>query len=245
MNCQEILDHQSLWRACASDAKRTWTTCFTALQDLEAKLQKKMVERRKWSTIYKMGGLALGIIQSSVAGITAMYPFSGIEAVGVQKALGILTFIASMTLWSRLGDKANKHLIVAADLKRTKDLAESVRNTLCEVIADGVITSTETSAIIRCLGAIAKAGESLDNMPGIIQILSQDLADPKSVDDSIKEIGKAVELIRRDSFRVKNQFPGAIHQASDDLLRVQLRSITNVPQHSGIFQATPEFVGPP
>lgn len=228
MTCQQISENDQLWANASEGCRRQWNTCLRSLQELEEKLSLERLKRQKWARYLKFFGMLLAIVQNVISGIAAGLPFVITTLPDAAlKGINVIVFIFSMALWSRMGEKAHQHLVVASDLNKAERFAASVRKMLRDVASDGVITADQRVRIVNAMGAIGKMGDSFGPMADMTRILGDD-AD-KETRLAIGEIGQVVEMMNRDASRFNQQYPAAMREYAENRNRILLHSQSRPP----------------
>lgn len=214
MQCQDLLQRQDIWKNCTVKYRDEWQECLRQLQELEDSVTLLRDSRQKWSTRLRWASQIVMIIQNVIAGIAAVFPFLTVGGnENASKALGIIVFIVSATMWTNLRARAEGYLQRADDLDRVIRMSSAIRNLLRDSISDGIITQEEHRHIMEAMSSIRKAGEGLGGMEVILQILSQS-GDGGPFVSQIQEIIRPVRKQPAAIDVMTSKLPASAHEQS-------------------------------
>ena len=228
VSCQDLLIDSSRWREVTLRVREDWRRCLAEVQGLEEAIKIDRTRRQDWARHLRRASFVLITIQNIVACATAAFPFFRWNiSIYVTYGMTILTFLLSLTFWSRLGERSHKYLVLAKDLERIEILCDRVRKKLREVIDDGKITEQERCLIRDMIGEIHKKAEEISSMDLLLAILGESYDQTslskgykKDLNISIASLRDVIDEVSKTRTILNAKVPHVVHE----YLNVQIQS---------------------
>jgi hypothetical protein len=224
LSCQDLLDNPDRWKGVAKKVRSDWERCLRELQTFEDLLEKDRLKRLRWAKAFRIFGFCLTTFQNTIAGIAAAIPFMKTSVPdGVAYGFSVATFVLSLTLWTRLGERSKKYLVLATDNEKLVQMCKTIRRRLKEIMADGRITASERDMIRDMMGQMHKSSEEIGSMDLLMKILggtndtsaspnrifgnSQNYRDAhQGISDIIDQIGRSQQEIMSGASNVVREY---------------------------------------
>lgn len=236
MACQDILQDESRWIQVASRTKNEWARCLQELQNFEELLEKDRLRRIRWAKYFKIVGFTLTIVQNIFAAAAALIPLSKYgTSDGLNYTLSFITFIMSLTLWSRLEKQSNKYLVLANDNVTLTKMCEHIRKVLKDIISDGKITSQERNMLRDMIGQMNRKSEEVGTMDLFMKLFgpgehkSGFLNDQANYNDAYKGLSNIVDQITSSQKEINMKLPHVIKEFEDVQIQRQIHSLSMRP----------------
>lgn len=249
--CQDILADPNRWLGVAQKVKKDWERCLNELQVFEELLDQDRLKRIRWAKSFRIFGFCLTTVQNVIAGVSAIIPFLKTNIPDpVAYGFSIVTFALSLTLWTRLGERSNKYLVLASDNANLMQLCKTIRQRLKDIMKDGKISESERSMIRDMMGQMHQRSEEIGSMDLIMKIIGDNSSTAntnkgkffgrsnKNYNEAFQGVSDIIEEIGRSHEEINSRIPYIIREYKD----VQLQSQIHSAGHVSISQRLPQDV---
>ena len=250
--CQDILADPNRWIGVAQKVRKDWERCLGELQVFEELLDQDRLKRIRWAKSFRIFGFCLTTVQNTIAGVAAIIPFLKTNIPDpVAYGFSIATFVLSLTLWTRLGERSNKYLVLASDNANLMQLCKTIRQKLKEIMKDGKISESERSMIRDMMGQMHQRSEEIGSMDLIMKIIGDNSTSNvnkvrifgndrsnKNYNDAFQGVSDIIDEIGRSHQEINSRIPYIIREYKD----VQLQSQIHSAGHVTISQRLPHDV---
>lgn len=127
----------------------------------------------------------------------------------VLKVLSIITFVSTLTVWLKYGEKAQNYLEDNRNLQVATEVCQSVQVKLSQIAEDGLVTSTEHDEIVDAMALMIEASESISVFSTFATIFGSNMIAEKGK-DAMKVVRNVGDVISKKVKRISDVHGTAI-----------------------------------